>query len=62
MTYDGQADDGDQFTFVSKLTSTTIDPSSTNNTIALTQLLTLAKNGSTIGDTVWIDSDSNGIQ
>jgi Leucine-rich repeat (LRR) protein len=62
LVYNGQADDGAQFTFASQLQSTTIDTNTSNNAISLNQAVTLTKNGSTIGDTLWIDGNNNGIQ
>lgn len=61
MNYDGFGDDGDVLLFRSLVRTTTLDSNQSNN-IATDSALTLAKNGSSIGDRLWIDTNDDGIQ
>ena len=60
MIYNGSNDDNDSLSIVSKVMSTMTDPSTTNN--QATSQFSLTKNGTSVGDKVWFDTDRNGIQ
>jgi Leucine-rich repeat (LRR) protein len=61
MIYDWSQDDGDGLLLSSTIMSTTTDTNASNNTPA-SQTLTLVKRWASVGNKVWIDGNSNGIQ
>lgn len=61
LRYNWLADDDNMLMFSSKIMSTTLETSTSNNTPPNTSL-TLTKYGASVWNTVWIDGNRNGIQ